>query len=175
MTDDNNFLALARKRHSVRAYLPDKVPADQLEYVAECARLAPSAVNRQPWHMFVVDGGEALATLRRAYDRPWFATAPCCIIVCSLPDEAWTRASDAKSHADIDAAIIAEHICLAAADAGLGSCWVCNFDPATVRSILPSDRHYEPIAIIPLGYPDEKTVREPLRKPLGEILSPLHD
>lgn len=43
-----------RKRHSVRAYLPNRVPKDKLEKILEAARLAPSAGNIQPWHFIVV-------------------------------------------------------------------------------------------------------------------------
>jgi len=45
------FLELAEKRRSVRAYKPDPVPEDQLQQVLEAGRLAPSAVNKQPWRL----------------------------------------------------------------------------------------------------------------------------
>lgn len=45
-----DFKTLCQARYSVRAYKQEAVPADTLEYIKECTRLAPSAVNRQPWH-----------------------------------------------------------------------------------------------------------------------------
>ena len=49
-----NFLELTKKRFSVRNYKSDRVEQDKIDYIIECARLAPSAVNYQPWHFMVV-------------------------------------------------------------------------------------------------------------------------
>lgn len=166
-----NFLELAQKRHSVRAYKPLPIEQDKLDYVLECARLAPSAVNRQPWRLIVASNENAKESVRSAYDREWFKTAPCYVVVCVDTAEAWTRGADGKNHADIDGAIIAEHICLAAADAGLGSCWVCNFDPETLKARLNLGANLEPMAIIPIGYADESADVKPReRKPLVDIV-----
>ncbi len=39
-------------------------------------------------------------------------------------NDAWVRTDDNKNHGDIDLGIAVEHLCLAAADRRLGSCWV---------------------------------------------------
>ena len=49
-----DFLELTKKRFSARNYKSDKVEQDKIDYIIECARLAPSAVNYQPWHFMVV-------------------------------------------------------------------------------------------------------------------------
>ena len=49
-----NFLELAKKRCSVRDYSPRTVEQEKLDYILECARMAPSAVNYQPWRFIVV-------------------------------------------------------------------------------------------------------------------------
>lgn len=165
-----NFLDLAFSRHSVRAYKSAPVEKPHLDYILECARLAPSAVNRQPWRLVVAESDGAKEAVRAAYNRPWFATAPCYIVVCAVPQEAWTRSADGKNHSDVDASIITEHICLAAADCGLGSCWVCNFLPDMLKRGLKLSGSLDPVAIIPLGYPDEAAVRPLSRKPLSEIV-----
>ena len=88
-----------------------------------------------------------------------------------LHDEAWHRSFDGKDHTDVDVSIAVEHLCLGAASLGLGTCWVCNFDPAIVREGLNLPDNVEPIAIIPMGYPDsDGTVPEKKRKPLDEIV-----
>ena len=76
-----------------------------------------------------------------------------------------------KNHADIDAAIATEHICLAATEMGLGSCWVCNFDLDLLRTNfqLPAEKY--PVAIIPLGYIAEQPERFSTRKERGEIVT----
>ena len=100
-----NFLELTKKRFSVRNYKSDRVEQDKIDYIIECARLAPSAVNYQPWHFMVVVSEEQKQNLRQCYNREWFARAPVYIVVCADKSIAWVRKSDNKNHADIDAAI----------------------------------------------------------------------
>ena len=65
------------------------------------------------------------ARLRRIYDRGWFVEAPIVLCVCAVREEAWSRTMyDGRSHADVDAAIVMDHMTLAAADLGLGTCWI---------------------------------------------------
>lgn len=164
-----DFLSLVKARHSVRAYRQDSIEKDKLDYVLECGRMAPSAVNYQPWLLKVAVSDAAKDAVRSAYRREWFETAPCYIVVCVDTAQAWTRKADGKSHADVDAAIIAEHICLAAAEVGLGTCWVCNFDPAVLRGALRLAPGVEPVAVIAMGYADDTPVKSTTRKPLNEI------
>ena len=105
-----NFLDLVKARYSVRSYRPQAVEREKVEYLLECARLAPSAVNFQPWRFFVVASDARREALRRCYHREWFAEAPLCIAVCVDESVSWKRKSDGHDHADIDAAIAAEHI-----------------------------------------------------------------
>lgn len=94
------------------------------------------------------------------------------IIACKDSSQAWVRNSfDNKNFSDIDIAIAAEHICLAASDIGLGTCWVCNFDPKLLAELLNMPSNLEAIAIFPLGYIDYKNsnTTEKKRKSLSEI------
>ncbi|MBD5164119.1 MAG: nitroreductase [Bacteroidales bacterium] len=166
-----NFLDLCTTRRSCRGYDSRPIEPEKLDYILQCARLAPSATNRQPWHLYVVTSPEARAAVTSAYDRPWFADAPCYIVVCSEPEAAWTREFDNHNHADIDAAIIAEHITLAATEAGLGSCWVCNFDPKTLRTAINIPQNLQPVAIFPIGYQAPHTPRNTTRKPIDQIVT----
>ena len=146
-----NMLELSRQRFSARKFTDQKVSPSDLDYLLECARLAPSAVNRQPWRFVVVESEEAKARLRQVYNREWFATAPLYIVCYAHTGRCWTRAADQKAHGDIDVAIAAEHICLAATERGLGSCWVCNYDPDLMRSLFPLPAH-EAVVILPVGH-----------------------
>lgn len=164
-----NMLELSRQRFSARKFTDQKVSSSDLDYLLECARLAPSAVNRQPWHFVVVESEEAKARLRQVYNREWFATAPLYIVCYAHTGRCWTRAADQKAHGDIDVAIAAEHICLAATERGLGSCWVCNYDPDLMRSLFPLPDH-EAVVILPVGHiaPDcPQKAKE--RLPLAEL------
>ena len=89
--DTNNILALSQRRYSVRNYTSQPVTEEQLQYMLEVARLAPSAVNLQPWSFIVVRERELLDSLSAAYSRDWFKTAPCCIVVCGNHNESWHR------------------------------------------------------------------------------------
>ena len=146
-----NMLELSRQRFSARKFTDQKVSPSDLDYLLECARLAPSDVNRQPWHFVVVESEEAKARLRQVYNREWFATAPLYIVCYAHTGRCWTRAAEQKAHGDIDVAIAAEHICLAATERGLGSCWVCNYDPDLMRSLFPLPDH-EAVVILPVGH-----------------------
>lgn len=166
-----NFLDLIRTRHSVRSYAPQPVEDEKIAYLLECARLAPSACNRQPWHFVVVRDEAVRRALHGCYDRAWFASAPLYIVACADPSRAWTRPADGKLHADIDAAIAAEHLCLAAAEQGLGTCWVCNFDPGRCREAIALPEPLLPVAIFPVGYPAQtEAPAEKKRLPLAEIV-----
>lgn len=167
--NETKFLELVGARYSVRSYRPQAVERAKVEYLLECARLAPSAVNFQPWRFIVAESEEARAALRRCYHREWFAEAPLCIAVCADESASWKRASDGRDHADVDAAIAAEHICLAAAEQGLGSCWVCNFDVALCREALRLPATLRPVALIPIGYAADAPATKK-RKPMEEIV-----
>lgn len=160
-------------RYSCRNYSAYKIPGrEQIEELLECARLAPSAVNRQPWRFVVVRAGDDAGrrAVLDAYPRDWMVSAPCYIVVCGVPAEAWVRGCDGHGHLDIDVAIAAEHICLAATAAGLGSCWVCNFDPAVLSAGLELPEEVIPKVIIPIGYPADAGIPGKKRKPLSEII-----
>ena len=165
-----NFHELAQKRFSARKFTDEQVSQADLDYILECVRLAPSACNKQPWKFVVVRSDEAKRKLWRAYDREWFRSAPLYVVCMKSSSSCWTRPDDNKLHGDIDVAIATEHLCLAAADRGLGTCWVCNYDTRLVSQLLPSEE-YEAVAIIPLGHIAEDCPHpEKKRKPMNEIV-----
>ena len=148
-----NFLELCELRHSVRSFVQQSVKQDDLAYIMECVRLAPSAVNRQPWRFIHVKPEEKELILQ-CYKNPWFVSAPDYIIVCCDHTTSWHRPNDQKDHGDIDIAIAVEHFCLAAAERGVGTCWVCNFDAALCKVLFHLPQNLEPLVLLPIGYPD---------------------
>lgn len=166
------FKELSEQRYSVRSYTDEPVSEEQLSYILECARLAPSAVNFQPWHFYIVTKDADRKKLHACYDREWFKTAPMYIICCILHDEEWVRKSDGKPHGNIDIAIATEHICMAATEQGLGTCWVCNFDAAMCRQSFNLPENEEPAVLIPLGHPAPDAACKPKnRKAMDSIVS----
>jgi len=145
------FDKLIRERYSVRAYLPKPVEEEKLRRVLEAAVLAPTAANRQAFRLIVVSTSGRQDELKKVYAKEWFTQAPYVICACSMPSEAWTR-KDGKNYGDVDVAIVMDHLILAAANEGLGTCWVGAFDPQAAREVLNLPREAEPVAFTPLGY-----------------------
>jgi nitroreductase len=165
-----DFGELIAKRYSVRAYKADPVPEELLGRVLEAARLAPTAANRQPFLVYVVSTAGREEELRKVYHRHWFTQAPLVLCVCAVPAQAWVRIKfDSKCYTDVDAAIVMDHIILTAAEAGLGTCWIADFNPAAAREVLQLPEGVDPVLFTPLGFPaDEPKPKE--RKALAELV-----
>lgn len=167
-------MKVIEKRCSVRSYSAEPVEQFKVDAMLEALRLAPSAVNRQPWQVYVVQSEEGRTGIQASYDRDWFRSAPLYFVLCGNHTESWKRA-DGKDHCDIDVAIAAEHLILEATELGLGSCWVCNFKADVCRETLKlTDDNLEPVVIIPVGYPSDVQVwdtNEKKRKPMSDIVS----
>jgi nitroreductase len=145
------FSEVIRSRYSVRGYKPDPVEDDKLQKVLEAAVAAPTACNLQPFRLIVIHTRGREAELQRIYPARWFVQAPVVVCVCGIPSLGWSR-RDRKSYCDVDAAIVMDHLILAATDLGLGTCWVGAFDPQAARTILQIPEDVEIIAFTPLGY-----------------------
>ena len=166
-----NFSDLCKQRFSVRKFSQEQVDKTDLDYILECVRLAPSAVNFQPWKFIVVESDEALAKLQQCYDRDWFKTAPVAVIAYKNTDEEWVRKCDEKPHGDVDVAIAVEHLCLAATERNLGTCWICNFDVKRLEALFPQPDNLIPVAIVPIGHiAQDCPVKEKSRKSMEQIV-----
>jgi len=160
------FLELARTRCSIRGYKPDPVEPEKLEQVLEAARLAPTAGNRQRFRLIVIHTEGREEELRRIYDRDWFVQPPLVICACRYPMD---PARQRKDYTDVDIGIVVDHLILAAAELGLGTCWIGAYDPAAAREILGLPDEVEPVVFTPLGYPAAPP-REKQRKSLDELV-----
>lgn len=168
------FLDLCKNRFSARKFDEKPVDDNDINYILECVRMAPSAVNFQPWKFVVVKSERALEKLQQCYDREWFKTAPVAVIAYKNIQEQWVRNADAKPHGDIDVAIAVEHLCLAATERNLGTCWICNYKPELLKQLFPQPQEFEPVAIIPIGHIASdcpKKIKD--RKDLGDIVETL--
>jgi nitroreductase len=163
-----DFLDVIEQRYSVRAYRPDPIDPSVLRQVFEAARLAPTACNRQPFQIIVVETAKRQDELARLYHRGWFRQAPLVIGIFALAEQAWAR-RDGVRYGWVDATIAMDHLILAATALGLGTCWVAAFDPAAAREIFGLPASVEPVAFTPLGYPaDTRPAKS--RKPLEELV-----
>lgn len=146
-----DFMALAKKRYSVRSYLDKKVETEKLEIILEAGRIAPTGANRQPQRLIVVQEAEGLRKLKKAAN---VYGAPLAIIICGDHDSAWKRSYDRKDITDIDTSIVTDHMMLQATDLGLGTLWVCHFNPAVIKEEFNLPDNVEPVNILGIGYAD---------------------
>jgi nitroreductase len=165
-----DFYDAVRNRVSVRAYKPDPVPDDVLNRVLETGRLAPSAKNIQPWKFIVVKSPEVRAALvPSCRGQTSIGQAPVVVCACALTDQVWKGMGGYWSAEAVDITIALEHMILAAAAEGLGTCWIGAFIEAEVKRVLGIPENAKPIALTPLGYPAQQPKPRP-RKSLSEIV-----
>ncbi len=145
------FETLARERYSCRAFKDTPLTDAQVEQILEAARLAPTAANKQPVHVWAVRSPEGLEKLKGA--TAYTFGAPAVFMVGARPDAAWVRKYDGKNGADVDAAIVGTHIMLEASALGLGNVWVGSFDPAKIKADFPATDGYEVVCLFPVGVP----------------------
>ena len=150
MTD---FLQLAHDRYSCRSFSDRPVEPEKIGALLDAAVCAPTAVDRQPWHVWVVETPEAVERLS-ALTRFSFG-ARVILMLGADPERAWVRKYDERNFADVDASIVGTHIMLAAHDLGLGTTWVGHFDAPAVKEAFPETAGYDLVALFPLGYPAE--------------------
>jgi len=152
-----------KTRRSVRRYTAEPIPDEVLEDIIDCARLAPTARNEQPWTFVVITDPEVRERLAQEAKKGRFiADAPACVAV-------FCRSEAAAPLQDASAAV--ENIMLAARAYGLGSCWVNSYHKehsGTVEALLGCPRERELMALVALGYPEE--IPAPAKKTLGEVM-----
>lgn len=163
-----DFQELVGHRYSVRAYKPDPVEEDKLNLILGAGRMAPTAANRQAFRLIVVHTKGREAELRRIYDRDWFVQAPIVICCCGMHGENYVR-EGRRSYLDVDIGIVMDHVILAAADLGLGTCWVGAFNADAAREVLGIPEEVEPIIFTPLGYAADQP-KPKVRKTLEELV-----
>lgn len=161
------FMDVIRKRRSIRRFKPDPVPEAEIRYILEAARLAPSWANTQCWH-FVVITDQAVKDNVGAAGNRWIAKAPVIIVACAEPTQPGIKGD--QYYYMLDIGIAMEHLVLAAAERGLGTCWIGWFNEAKVREALGVPGNMRIVASTPLGYPAEDPPPRD-RKKLEEIFS----
>jgi nitroreductase len=175
------LMSVLARRTSCRAYSAAPVPQTALEQILEAARLAPSACNQQPWRFAVVREAAARRRLVEQGFLPglkmlWALEAPIQVVVGMQTSFITHRLAASVSGVDypwVDIGIAGEHLVLAAAELGLGTCWIGWIKPAEVRRIVGWPASIRATAIITVGYPlDAATAPLPAtrRKPLSEIV-----
>ena len=144
-----NFTEIIKTRCAIRSDLPQKVEKEKTDQILEAAHAAPTAANRQPVRLIVIQSEEGLGKLANAAN---IYPAPLAILVCADHEKAWTRPYDQKQSTDIDASILTDHMMLQATELGLGTVWICHFKPDVIREEFSLPVQLEPVNILAIGY-----------------------
>lgn len=155
-------IEVLKTRRSVRSYSSEPVPRKVIEDVIDCARLAATAINIQPWEFVVVTAPEMLRKIAETTDYGKFiAGAPACVVVLC---------QDTKYYLE-DGSAATQNILLAARAHGLGACWVAGDKKAygsDICRLLGAPRGYKLISLVPFGYPAESP--EKSKRSLSDVL-----
>jgi nitroreductase len=162
-----DFYETVYSRSSIRSYKADPVPEELVNKILDAARWAPSWRNLQCWHFIVVRDTDIIKELQKTGT---IYQAPVYIVAAGDPELSGKKRD--QQYYMVDVAIALEHLILAAAAEGLGTCWIGGrFDEEKVKKVLNIPENIRVVAITPLGYPAEtEMTRKRERKPLEEIV-----
>lgn len=163
-----DFYDVIRQRRSIRSFKSDPVPDEAVERIISAVDQAPSACNLQPFTVKLIRNKELKNALAASCRQDFPREAPLILAVIAHPQNAWNRGADGFNSADVDIAIAMEHAILAATAEGLGSCWVCAFDPVKAAEVLQVEAPSRVAALAPMGYPAAPP-REFTRKDKSQI------
>lgn len=150
------FADLTLARYSCRSYTNEPVSSADLDLIVEAGRIAPSACNKHPTRVLVCNTPERLAAAASA--QPRFERngsvfgAPLVLVVCTVEGQAWTRRADGLSAATIDSSIACDQMMMQATELGLGTCWVCAFDPSVAAQALALPEGVYPHHMLAIGH-----------------------
>jgi nitroreductase len=166
-----NFKELAASRYSVRKFGEKIVEQEKIDLILKAAGNAPTAGNRQPQRLYVIDTAEGLARVDSCTKCRFGAALV--FLICFDKSASWVRPFDGEHSGWVDASIVTAQMMFQAADTGLGTTWVMFFDPAKTRELFKLDENIVPVAFLPTGYPAGDAVpseKHEKRLPLDAIL-----
>ena len=169
-----DFMKLAKERYSCRKFSDKRVEKEMIDKIIEAGRIAPTAVNRQPFKIFIMNSEHAKTMVRE--NTTCTFNADCFLIMGYKDDEGWIRKYDDKNFSEIDAVIAATHMMLEIQDLGLATTWVGYFNEPKLKRNFPEMKDYKLIAIFPVGYaaddaiPSENHFKRKTTEMITEVL-----
>ncbi len=166
------FSEVVKSRYSCKKYSARVPEEEKLRAILEAGRLAPTAKNLQEQHIYVLRSAEALAKVDAV--TPCRYGAPVVLAVAFDRENVFTYPGGKRNSGVEDATIVATHMILAAANEGVDSCWVNNFDPDKLAALLSLPEREDILMLMDLGYAAEEAGPLPnhgKRKALEETVS----
>ena len=147
------FSDVIRNRYSCKRYSGRQVPSEQLTAILEAGRVAPTAKNLQEQHVYVIQSEEGLAKVDEV--TPCRYGAPTVLLVAFNKHDVYTYPNSTRDSGIEDASIVATHLVLAAADEGVDSCWINNFDLRKTRELFGLPEDEDALMLLDLGFAAE--------------------
>ncbi len=166
------FRETVQSRYSCKKFSDRPLEPDRLTAILEAGRLAPTAKNQQEQRVYVVQSPDLLAKIDAV--TPCRYGAPAVLVVAYDTRYVFTYPGGKRDSGAEDAAIVATHMMLAAADQGVDSCWVNFFDPDQLAAALGLPEQEQVLMLMDLGYAAEGSGPLPnhgSRKPLDETVT----
>jgi nitroreductase len=152
-----DFEDVIKNRYSVRDFNNKLLSNEDINYIFDCARLAPSAKNIQPYKAYLLTDSKIINELKETTKSLY--NAPNLLVITGLKNKAWiNKRRGEKSICDIDVGIFATYIMLAAWNRGIGSCIVGMFDDKDLAKFINLSDEEEFSLLIILGYISNKAV-----------------
>ena len=156
------FNRLAYLAQTCRRFTDRQLEPGILVRLIDCARMAPSSGNRQPFRFVTVESKAELETvtgsltqpLERAMENGKNAGHPPAYILLFTPGKGG-NAMDIDTY--VDAGIAAQNIQLAACSEGLATCIYKEFKEEALTRLAGAEEEYIPLLSIAVGHSAEKT------------------
>ena len=166
------FLELAKSRYSVRSFSNKQIENEKLNKILEAAKISPTAANKQPQKIYVLQSQQALQQINTVCKCIF--GAPTVLLIVADEMETWKNPfSTNYNTGDIDCSIVCTHLMLQAWELGIGSCWVGYFDLAQVNKAMKLPDNEKIVAILQIGYPSDNAKPSPMhyaRKDVDQIV-----
>lgn len=165
-----DFEEICKKRYSTRDFSDKKADEKAVRRILETVRLAPTALNRQPYKILVAESDEAIKKLENS--KAVLYNAKTALIICSDRANAWANRYSGETDVLIDIGIVIATALYAAKECGLDSCCICNFDPELLKKEFDLPETLTPDALIALGYKsgnDKPSERHLMRRSVEEF------
>ena len=147
------FKEVVKNRYSCKKYSGRPVEKEKLTAILEAGRLAPTAKNLQEQRIYVLQSAEDLAAVDAV--TPCRYGAPVVLAVAFDKNNVFVYPGGKRDSGAEDAAIVATHMILAAADEGVDSCWINFFEMDKMAEALGLPENEELLMLMDLGYAAE--------------------
>lgn len=147
------FREVVKNRYSCKKFGARPVEKEKLDAILEAGQAAPTAKNLQEQRIYVLRSAEALSKVDAV--TPCRYGAGTVLAVAFDRNTVFTYPGGKRDSGVEDATIVATHMLLAAADAGVDSCWINFFDPDQLAASLGLPENEEVLMLMDLGYAAE--------------------